>query len=1316
MTDHVQHGRPPTRRMVLGDATARANENANSHRRKMEKLNLENVKSSSGIQLPHDENGMLSVGHSQPSPENKRLSAVINEETRPHNTKRNSDISNASTDASGTSRRHKKCIGPWELGKTIGRGACSRVRVVRNVNNGKQGAAKIISKSIAEKLCAISMVNLIKSAETDPTMRGGKIIPFGLEREICIMKLLDHPNIVRLLDVWENRNELYLVMEFVEGGELFSYISEMGLLPEMQAIFLFRQIIAALSYCHRLNIHHRDLKPENILLDRETMTIKLVDFGMAALQPSGKMLTTPCGSPHYAAPEVIQAKQYDGAKADIWSCGVILFVMLTGGPPFNYSGTNNDLHYLYHDITTATYDMPSDLSSEAKNLIRKIFVTDPKARISMDGIWNHAFMNKYHNQLRFCGKAKSMEYWIGSDAIIHDWVKLENHTIDREILRYLRTLWHSEREEVLIQRLTAEESNQEKYFYSALIKFRNEYLEDYAPGAHAVSYSNSDHHHCPKPSPTTQDIQNMHTKQSRSQSGYSILNNEHLYSQHSFFDPPMSDASYDPFRASRDPILPPHNLGHNVTINRGTSMGSRKLRPGTALGHRTGSSLRIQALRNNSSRKSSEHSRHSSKRSKTSSRSERSVNVKQRSISRSSVASSYWPSSPPVVVRSGGLGKRGVSFSHLRRGSLASASTGAPHDLELTPEQRRFLNRCSRDSMLSAVLTNSINVPSPLPAPHPLAKTPAHTAVPRLKLRKPESPSKYIQSEARKVSTELEKCMEEAFNRSSMSESIRTSNTDPAKDVSEYDTPPTSFINRELGPIMVATPSTRAKIQNRPLPPIPNETPNTFLQRKLAETRADIAKRAAQDGDITEHFNDILAKLDNLMVPPATMAQRACSAPASRSPEQLHLPAISEEAKTDSEDRYEPYSSPYRAFTDPIRPSLLDRRAVTEHSTTIRVVDQSPIAPLNIRKRSVTSNKSRAANERSEMSWPGSTSNPPVRPFQAVQNDLRAVKEEIQAPPNRVSSSTTEKPENVIKKKKSLWFRRNTEEKDRPADIRNKVPPSRLQIPQAWQGLDDRIEKATPTSPHPLGMKKSIRSISSEFPIRNREPILLKNETTKERKGFLGFFGKKSKEEKAKRGLQLGLGNVSSSSINSAYDIDEESSPTGRAPELQTNWLSRFLHIKPASKTLCFQIGRGRVRNELVLMLRGWQDYGIRDVVFDRRDNTITARVDKNNREFEFCLLFHAWMVRDYVFEIEVDCFYGSFPYLKIKPVSLVIELFALLNDGRRANLCLARFTQTRGAASSFRKAVDIVEDVCRDRGMIVENEGQRVDMCAALG
>ncbi|KAF2263474.1 Pkinase-domain-containing protein [Lojkania enalia] len=1284
-------GHPAARRRVLGDATLRANEGANPQRHRGEKASLESIGTSSPKPLPHNEslvpNGTLAIRHQpQSSPENKRLSAV-KDDARPRNIKRDSEISTTSTNFSATGRRRKTHIGLWQLGKTIGRGGCSRVRIVRHSVTGEYGAAKIISKATAENVRALSLANLIKSAQEEPSMfPGGQVIPFGLEREIVIMKLLDHPNIVRLHDVWENRNELYLIMEYVQGGELFSYIGEHGRLQEIEVVHLFRQIIASLLYCHRLNIHHRDLKPENILLDRETLQIKLVDFGMAALQPVGKMLTTPCGSPHYAAPEVIQTQEYDGGKADIWSCGVILFVMLTGSPPFNYSGDDSQLKYLFRNIARANYVMPEDLSREAKNLIRKILVPDPRRRISIEAIWDHPFLHKYDVELQFHGDNASMQHWVGPHPAITEWTPLDRSTLDREILRNLRTLWHSEKEEVLVQRLISREPNQEKYFYSALKKHRDETLENYSPNPHVVGYSHSDHHHYAKINPTSADILQLPSnRHKRTQSGYSILNDEHLYSKHSFYDPPSSDASYDPFRASREPIIPGQSTIHqNITVYRGSDSGSRKLRPVTALGHRTGSSLRIQALRNSKAQSSGIISRGSSKRSNPS---QRSSNMKRRSMSRSSIASSHWASSPPVVIRSSIMAKRGVSFSHLQRGSTASTVATETVNVQRTPDQRRAFNQ-TQDAASS---TTSSPRPSgqTISIACPVLKTAASSAAPRLRIRKPDSPSKYIQSEARKVSTELEKVMEEAFNRSSVSSSVRTTVTETNKEMSEYDTPPTSFSNRDSGGSMIATPNQRGILQNRPLPPIPIETPNTFLHRKLAETRAEIARKLDEDGDSTEHFNEVLEHLDRLMQPANGGTKRASSAP-TKSPEPTRLlPVISEEMKLDGEDRYLSYSPNYRVVTDPVRPNLQGRRGITEHNT-IRLVDQSPtplpIAPLNIRKQSGASTLSHTerGNQCSTDPLQGLAPQPTVKSYQGVRNNLAARANESGLA-NTAPLLPPEK-EFSIKKKRSLWFRRTPEEKERQQESQPK-PAEQQNIHEVWQGLDNP-PATTGTTPDMVKetTKQSETSTSTEFPMRNRTTAVPKAEGGL--KGFLGLFGKKVREDKGKKPMEVGSANLSSSSILSGFDLDldpeAENSSSIRPPEIQTNWLSRFLHIKPASKVLCFQLRRGRVRGDLVRLLRRWQRFGVRDVTYDRTTNVINARVDKNN-------------------------------HLKIKPVSLVIELFVVLEHGRNANLTLVRFTQTRGAASSFRRVVDVVEDVCRSSSMLVEDEEKRAAMCEIL-
>jgi serine/threonine-protein kinase HSL1 (negative regulator of Swe1 kinase) len=214
--DSASHGRPPTRRRrVLQDASSRANEDYRTHSpRHGDKLSPHVEPTSSPRPLPHNEslvaNGTLAVRQhvSSPSPQHKRVSAVI-DDCRPRNPKRDSEISNASTNAS-TGGRRKTHIGPWQLGKTIGKGGCSRVRIVRHSGNGQYGAAKIILKATADKVRALSLANLANSADHDLSLAGGRAIPFGLEREICIMKLLDHPNIVHLYDIWENRNEMYV--------------------------------------------------------------------------------------------------------------------------------------------------------------------------------------------------------------------------------------------------------------------------------------------------------------------------------------------------------------------------------------------------------------------------------------------------------------------------------------------------------------------------------------------------------------------------------------------------------------------------------------------------------------------------------------------------------------------------------------------------------------------------------------------------------------------------------------------------------------------------------------------------------------------------------------------------------------------------------------------------------------------------------------------------------------------------------------------------------------------------------------------------
>ncbi|KAK9093340.1 hypothetical protein Syun_028251 [Stephania yunnanensis] len=208
-------------------------------------------------------------------------------------------------------------IGRYELGRTLGEGSFAKVKFARNVETGENVAIKILDK---EKLLKHKMIGQIK-------------------REISTMKLVKHPNVIRMFEVMASKTKIYIVLEFVTGGELFDKIASNGRLKEDEARNYFQQLINAVDYCHSRGVYHRDLKPENLLLDSKGQ-LKVSDFGLSALPQQVRedgLLYTTCGTPNYVAPEVVNSKGYDGAKADLWSCGVILFVLMAGYLPFEDS-------------------------------------------------------------------------------------------------------------------------------------------------------------------------------------------------------------------------------------------------------------------------------------------------------------------------------------------------------------------------------------------------------------------------------------------------------------------------------------------------------------------------------------------------------------------------------------------------------------------------------------------------------------------------------------------------------------------------------------------------------------------------------------------------------------------------------------------------------------------------------------------------------------------------------------------------------------------------------------------------------------------
>jgi 5'-AMP-activated protein kinase catalytic alpha subunit len=207
----------------------------------------------------------------------------------------------------------------------------------------------------------------------------------NIKREIDSMKRFRHPHIVKLYEVIETQADVFMVMEYVDGGELFDFIVSNGKLSEDTARYYFQQIISAVSYCHKHKVVHRDLKPENLLLDSVNNTIKIADFGLSTIIVDGDFLKTSCGSPNYAAPEVISAKLYTGPEVDVWSCGVILYALLTGRLPFD----DDYIPLLFTKIKEGKYVMPEYLSDSCKDLISKMLIVDPLRRISILDIKKH---------------------------------------------------------------------------------------------------------------------------------------------------------------------------------------------------------------------------------------------------------------------------------------------------------------------------------------------------------------------------------------------------------------------------------------------------------------------------------------------------------------------------------------------------------------------------------------------------------------------------------------------------------------------------------------------------------------------------------------------------------------------------------------------------------------------------------------------------------------------------------------------------------------------------------------------------------------
>ncbi|OIT37164.1 PREDICTED: CBL-interacting serine/threonine-protein kinase 12-like [Nicotiana attenuata] len=267
-------------------------------------------------------------------------------------------------------------LGRYEIGKLLGHGTFAKVYHARNVKTNESVAIKVIDK---EKILKVGLIDHIK-------------------REISILRRVRHPNIVQLYEVMATKAKIYFVMEYVKGGELFNKVAK-GRLKEEVARKYFQQLISAVAFCHARGVYHRDLKPENILLD-EDGNVKVSDFGLSAISEQIKqdgLFHTFCGTPAYVAPEVLARKGYDAAKVDIWSCGVILFVLMAGYLPFH----DQNIMAMYKKIYKGEFRCPRWFSPELTRFLRQLLDTNPETRITIQDVMNNRWFKKGFKYVKF---------------------------------------------------------------------------------------------------------------------------------------------------------------------------------------------------------------------------------------------------------------------------------------------------------------------------------------------------------------------------------------------------------------------------------------------------------------------------------------------------------------------------------------------------------------------------------------------------------------------------------------------------------------------------------------------------------------------------------------------------------------------------------------------------------------------------------------------------------------------------------------------------------------------------------------------------
>ncbi|CZS98706.1 hypothetical protein WAI453_001889 [Rhynchosporium graminicola] len=1244
------YSRPTTRRPPLGEATRRVN---NAQRPSLET-------SSKPCTIPHHEghrtNGLLqSQAQSQPyghlrdphgipsvgaNMENPRLSAIKDD---PASSNRNSQYSTNSNDSS--SKVIKKCIGPWKLGKTLGQGATARVRFARHVYSGQEAAIKIVQKKSAQMTQAGSLADLEKvEANQVDSDYGIRRMPLGIEREVAIMKLIQHPHIMKLYDIWENRTEIYLVLEFCDDGELFEHIAASGRLEEEEAVKYFRQMLSAIGYCHSFKICHRDLKCENILMTRRG-EIKVADFGMAALkQAPDHKLRTSCGSPHYAAPELISGAAYRGDSVDLWSLGIVFFAMLAGRLPFDIEGSSQDaLRPLLRLIRKGQYSMPAEFSEEAKSLVHRILQVNPKNRIQLQQVWKHPLLKKYD----YLDNLSRDSYPQSPNLKDCDLTVIRKSDIHEDLLRNLRSMWHMYTEQQLTDALLSNKPNEQKLFYSLLLKYREAQLENYSP---ELAYSNSDYHHV-KPLGLTQAYSTCHFPamkgHGRQTSKFTVISNG-----------AETEQSYDPFKASRTQHLnADRHAAAIITIHK-PSDGNTWQEETSRIRQRQGS------------------------RASSGNRGKELVLPPQKYASRSSMSSTLSrTSNGQVRVKVGH--KRGVSFSHPRRQSnITQRNPSAP------PFSNALHGRHSNHTEVTDDGGSVLRAANGAPTSTQYIRSRKAQSLTSQSLMSPPKNGLVSQKwneDVRQLSSSLAKDCDEAFNRISIVSEQAVSEKPPHVEQNTGRGPPNSKANN-------------ASLDTRPLPAAPARSDSVRYELLEARKQAELRKQFGSD-ESPGYLDRMVSHIDRLMQPSSPIQhmndRRASSAPSDTRYQVLNqvLPSIHESRGEESSPRKARESAPFLDHRRKVEAKGGGRIAsapeawkYTHHqvedyapsrgvNNTIRFVQPSspispvrPPAPLMIRKKS-----SQDAPSTLIIGGLGIDRVAPLNPRRPTGADAR-LQNQV-GPSNdhmldlapiseaRNDGDQFESSMGTVVRKKSGWFKRHSKTED---------DGSRLSIVSSHSATSKSAGNSTIEPPYERPQNPILQSCSRPEPPKKKQY------------GFGRLFKKRSSKPDmivSTQDVHDDYDSIQESIADvhrqAAYGQDQSVDTRARQITPQQSWLAKLFHVKPASGFLCFALSQQRARREVVLLLKDWRRYGIQAIQVNKERNIVFANVGAEN-------------------------------FLDMKEVSFAVEIMTVIEHGTKNRLSIARLTQEKGAASTFHRLLETLESVMKVRNVLVADERKK--------